>query len=273
MPEAMHESLTGGARDYDAPGGGNTVNSSSLGEASTEPSETSNASDDTTTTRASQAKRDWRSWAPLVSINLAESLTALEGTMTSTALPSIVDELGGGRLCIWIVNGYLFAIPCSDSWPTSSAAHFVLGSGVCAGANNVGTLIAGRVIQGIGASGTTVLTETINCGVVPLRERGKFLAIVMGMIFQGAALGSLFAGLTVQYSSWRWTLYLVLPVGGAALSALFFFLNVGYQKETNLATRISTIDWTGNVIFIASITSVLIGLSWAGVLHPWELAC
>ncbi|WDK20352.1 major facilitator superfamily transporter [Colletotrichum graminicola] len=267
MPEAMQESLPGGARDYDAPpGGGNTLNPSSLGEASPESSETPNASDDTTTTRVSQAKRDWRFWALLASISLAGLLTALEGTITSTALPSIVDELGGGHLYVWIVNGYLFAMTAMQPLfgqlanvfgrrrpMLVSTALFVLGSGVCGGANNVGTLIAGRVIQGIGASGTTVLTETIICDVVPLRERGKFLSIVMGMIFLGTALGPFFAGLIVQYSSWRWTFYLALP-----------------EKETNLAARISTIDWTGNVIFIASITSVLLGLSWAGVLHPWS---
>lgn len=156
-------------------------------------------------------------------------------------------------------------------WPMLiSTALFVLGSGVCGGANSIETLIVGRIIQGIGASGTTVLTETIICDVVPLRQRGKFLAIVMGMIFLGTALGPFFAGLIVQYSTWRWTFYLALPVGGAALLSLFFFLNVRYQKETNLATRISTIDWAGNVIFIAAITSVLLALSWAGVLHPWS---
>ncbi|RYO85825.1 hypothetical protein DL763_006927 [Monosporascus cannonballus] len=278
MPETMQESMTRGAEDDDAPGS-NTMNPSSEA-ASPETSETPETPE---TTHVAPAKRDWRFWALLSSISLAGLLTALEGTITSTALPSIVNDLGGGHLYIWIVNGYLFAMTAMQPlygqlanvfgrrWPMLiSTALFVLGSGVCGGANNVGTLIVGRIIQGIGASGTTVLTETIICDVVPLRERGKFLAIVMGMIFLGTALGPFFAGLIVQYSSWRWTFYLALPVGGAALLSLFFFLNVRYQKETNLATRISTIDWTGNAIFIVAITSVLLALSWAGVLHPWS---
>ncbi|RYO94912.1 hypothetical protein DL762_000346 [Monosporascus cannonballus] len=278
MPETMQESMTRGAEDDDAPGS-NTMNPSSEA-ASPETSETPETPE---TTHVAPAKRDWRFWALLSSISLAGLLTALEGTITSTALPSIVNDLGGGHLYIWIVNGYLFAMTAMQPlygqlanvfgrrWPMLiSTALFVLGSGVCGGANNVGTLIVGRIIQGIGASGTTVLTETIICDVVPLRERGKFLAIVMGMIFLGTALGPFFAGLIVQYWSWRWTFYLALPVGGAALLSLFFFLNVRYQKETNLATRISTIDWTGNAIFIVAITSVLLALSWAGVLHPWS---
>ncbi|RYP17902.1 hypothetical protein DL765_004221 [Monosporascus sp. GIB2] len=284
MPDTMQESLTRGAEDDDAPGS-NTMNPSSEA-ASPETSETAETSETPgtpATTHAVPAKRDWRFWALLGSISLAGLLTALEGTITSTALPSIVNDLGGGHLYIWIVNGYLFTMTAMQPlygqlanvfgrrWPMLiSTALFVLGSGICGGANNIGTLIAGRIIQGIGASGTTVLTETIICDVVPLRERGKFLAIVMGMIFLGTALGPFFAGLIVQYSSWRWTFYLALPVGGAALLSMFFFLNVRYQKETNLSTRISTIDWTGNAIFIGAITSVLLALSWAGVLHPWS---
>ncbi|KAK0386214.1 hypothetical protein NLU13_6051 [Sarocladium strictum] len=244
---------------------------------------TTSDSPETEPTNVTPAKRDWRFWALLVSISLAGLLTALEGTITSTALPSIVNDLGGGHLYVWVVNGYLFARTAMQPmygqlanilgrrWPMLGAtALFVLGSGVCGGATNIETLIAGPILQGIGASGTTVLTETIICDVVPLRERSKFLAIVMGIIFLGTALGPFFAGLIVQYSTWRWTFYLALPVGGAALVALFFFLKVRYQKETNLATKISTIDWAGNALFVAAITSVLIGLSWAGSVYAWS---
>ena len=156
-------------------------------------------------------------------------------------------------------------------WPMIIAtALFVLGSGICGGAKNIETLIVGRIIQGLGASGSNVLCEIIICDVVPLKERGKYLAIVMGFVFIGTALGPFFGGLIVQYSTWRWTFYLALPVGGAALVALFLFLKVRYQKEENLASKISSIDFAGNTLFVASISSMLLGLSWAGVLHPWS---
>ncbi|OAX80657.1 hypothetical protein ACJ72_05001 [Emergomyces africanus] len=271
VPNAMQQSLTRRAEDDNMSG------------RSTKDLSTEAATPETPDiTHVPAVKRDWRFWALLSSISLAGLLTALEGTITSTALPSIVGDLGGGHLYIWVVNGYMFSMTAMQPlygqlanvfgrrWPMLIAtALFVLGSGICGGTNNIGTLIVGRIIQGIGASGTTVLTETIICDVVPLRERGKFLAIVMGMIFLGTALGPFFAGLIVQYSTWRWTFYLALPVGGVALLSLFFFLNVRYKQETNLATRLPTIDWAGNVIFIAAITSVLLGLSWAGGLHPW----
>lgn len=84
----------------------------------------------------------------------------------------------------------------------ASTAFFTLGSGVSGGAHNIQMLIAGRLIQGIGASGITVLTEIIICDLLPLRERGKYLGIMLGLIGVGAALGPLFGGLIVEYSTW-----------------------------------------------------------------------
>ncbi len=131
-------------------------------------------------------------------------------------------------------------------------------------------LIAGRVVQGVGAAGITVLTETIIADLVPLRERGFYFSIVFGLIAFGTALGPVFSGLIVENTTWRWIFYLNYPVGGVALVMLFLFLNVKWNKETTLATKLTKIDWTGNVIFVMAVTSVLIALSWAGAVYPWS---
>ncbi|KAK7998428.1 hypothetical protein PG989_006468 [Apiospora arundinis] len=131
-------------------------------------------------------------------------------------------------------------------------------------------LISGRVIQGIGGSGISVLVETIICDLVPLRERGTYMAIVFGMISIGTALGPLFGGLIVTYSTWRWAFYLTLPIGGPALVLLFVFLHVNYDKSSTLATKLASLDWLGNAVFIGASSSVLIALSWAGGAHPWS---
>jgi MFS family permease len=70
-------------------------------------------------------------------------------------------------------------------------------------ASNIAMMIGGRAIQGIGASGIGVLCEIIICDLVPLRERGTYMGIVFGMVALGAALGPLFGGLLVSYSTWR----------------------------------------------------------------------
>lgn len=137
-------------------------------------------------------------------------------------------------------------------------------------ATNIGMLIGGRVIQGIGASGISVLGETIICDLVPLRERGTYMAAVLGMVALGTSLGPLFGGLIVRYSTWRWAFYMALPIGGPALALLFLFLNVNYDKSSTLATKLTRIDWLGNAVFVGASSSVLIALSWAGAEHPWS---
>lgn len=151
----------------------------------------------------------------------------------------------------------------------AATTTFVLGSGICGGASNMTMLIAGRVIQGAGAGGLAVLVEMIICDLVPLRQRGTYLALVFGMLSLGTALGPFFGGLIVDYSTWRWVFYLNLPIGSVALVLLVVFLKVRWNKDISYATRITSIDWAGNAIFIAAICSVLIALSWAGAVYPW----
>jgi EmrB/QacA subfamily drug resistance transporter len=227
-------------------------------------------------------KPSLRFWTIFIAVGFSGLLTALEATITSTALPSIIADLEGGDTYIWAVNGYLVAMTSLQPlygqlanvfgrrWPTIAAtAGFVLGSGIAGGANSMAMLIAGRVIQGIGAGGINVLCEILVCDLVPLRERGNYLAGMFGMIAVGTALGPFFGGLIVDNTTWRWVFYLNLPVGGVALVLLVLFLHVNYVKEKSLATSLGRIDWLGNLIFIGSISSVLLALAWAGAVYAW----
>ena len=87
------------------------------------------------------------------------------------------------------------------------------------------------------------------------------MAMVFGMISLGSALGPLFGGLIVSYGTWRWAFYLALPIGGPALVLLILFLHVNYDKSNTLATKLASLDWLGNLVFVASSSSVLIALS------------
>ena len=137
-------------------------------------------------------------------------------------------------------------------------------------ANNMASMIGGRAIQGIGGSGIGVLCEMIICDLVPLRERGTYLGMVLGMVGLGAALGPLFGGLLIRYSTWRWAFYMGLPIGGASLVLLYLFFHVKYDKSSTLATKVSKLDWLGNAVFIGATTPVLVALSWAGGKYPWS---
>ncbi|KAL9609533.1 MAG: hypothetical protein Q9167_005712 [Letrouitia subvulpina] len=233
-------------------------------------------------------KKTLRFWAIIVALSVTGLLTALEATITSTALPTIIDALGGASLYVWVINLYfltMYAPLCSLGITVSpdlanvfgrryplilATAIFTFGSGICGGASNIAMLVAGRAIQGIGAGGVNVLIEIVVCDLVPLRERGNYLGIIFGLVALGTALGPVFGGLIVQHTSWRWAFYLNLPVGGTALAMLVIFLQVNWQKETTIATKLRRIDFIGHSIFVASVVSVLIALSWAGTVYPWS---
>ncbi|KAH8703892.1 major facilitator superfamily domain-containing protein [Talaromyces proteolyticus] len=230
-----------------------------------------------------QTRKGLRFWAIMVVLALTSLLTSLEATVTSTVLPVIVADLGGGDNYIWVANAYFLTMAALQPmfgqlanvfgrrWPIIlSTVAFVFASGICGGASNMAMMIAGRAIQGVGGSGVGVLCEIIICDLVPLRERGLYMAIVFGMVSLGAALGPLFGGLIVSYSNWRWAFYMALPIGGPALVLLVVFLHVKYDKSMTLATKLSSLDWLGNAVFIGASTSVLIALSWAGGEYPWS---
>jgi len=137
-------------------------------------------------------------------------------------------------------------------------------------ATSMAMMIGGRAVQGIGGSGISVLCEIVICDLVPLRERGTYMAIVFGMVSFGSALGPIFGGLLVSYSTWRWAFYMALPISGVSLVLLVVFLRVKYDKSRTLAAKLSSLDWVGSAVFIGGSTAVLIALSWAGGQYAWS---
>lgn len=87
-----------------------------------------------------------------------------------------------------------------------------MGSGIAGSANNGVTLIAGRAIQGMGSGGINMIVDVIISDLVPLRERGNYMAVVLIVYFVGTAVGPYVGGAIVETTSWRWVFYINLPV-------------------------------------------------------------
>ncbi|KAF2271624.1 major facilitator superfamily protein [Westerdykella ornata] len=227
-------------------------------------------------------KRGFRFWCIIFSLCTTGILSALEGTVVSTALPTIIDHLGGGSLYLWAVNAYFLTSTVIQPLYGQTAnifgrryllifavAVFALGSGICGGASSMEMLIAGRAIQGMGGGGLTMLPNVIISDIVPLRDRGTYLAIIFLSITVGNGIGPFLGGVIVQSTSWRWVFYLNLPISGVVLVLLYFFLHVNFKHEP-IAAKLRRIDYGGNVLFIGSTVAILLALTSGGVQNPWN---
>jgi MFS family permease len=152
----------------------------------------------------------------------------------------------------------------------TAVSLLILGSAISGAATSGSMLIAGRSVQGIGGGGIGLLIELVVCDLVPLRERSKFMAIVMMTFSLGTSIGPFIGGIIVQKSSWRWVFYLNLPIGGVALGLLVVFLQVRYEKKMTLKDKMRRIDFVGNAILILSSVAILIALTDAGAKATWS---
>lgn len=161
-------------------------------------------------------------------------------------------------------------------WPTiGSIAMFILGSSISGGARSTSAIIAGRLIQGIGAAGITALTQVIVSDLVSVRDRGSYIGLVYAVAGIGSALGPPVGGAIVQYGSWRWIFWLSVPIGVVSLVLHFFFLHIvpvkGDAQPCTLKEKVlGGIDWVGNLILVGSVVSILVALSWANTRYPWS---
>ncbi|TGJ81690.1 hypothetical protein E0Z10_g7078 [Xylaria hypoxylon] len=224
----------------------------------------------------------WRLWAIIAGMTVALILTALENTAVTVALPVIVSDLNLGDNYIWFTNAFFIASAAIQPlvgqlsnifgrrWiMLTNVAIFTLGSGICGGANNAATMIAGRTIQGLGSGGITLLGDIIMSDLVPLRLRGNYLGAILSVFGIALTLGPFIGGSIVATTTWRWIFYLNLPIGGAALILLFIFLQVHYDDDAPLSQKLKRIDLLGNLVLVASVVSALFALAYAGSTYSW----
>ncbi|KAJ5200002.1 Major facilitator superfamily domain general substrate transporter [Penicillium cf. griseofulvum] len=227
-------------------------------------------------------KRGFQFWVIIFALCVTGLLGALENTVVSTSMPEIVRDLNIGDDYVWITNAFFFtsaavqplfgqlANAFGRRWLTIFiVAVFTLGSGICGGANSANMLIVGRAVQGIGSGGINMIVDVIVSDLVPLRERGNFIAIVLTVYSIGSSMGPFVGGIIVQRTTWRWVFYINLPVGGFALVLLFLFLHTNYQRETTFSERIKRIDYIGNFLIMGSTAAILCALTYGGSRYAW----
>jgi EmrB/QacA subfamily drug resistance transporter len=231
---------------------------------------------------ALQKKHSWRFWLVFASLCLISFISAVDATIVTIALPTITRAIGGEKDYVWVANSFLFAGTATQPFfgqisnifgrrhpMLASIVLFALGSGIAAGASSISMLIAGRTVQGLGSGGLFVLLDLIICDLVPLRDRGKYLGFMLSTAAIGTTIGPIMGG-GLATANWRWIFYLNLPISGIALIAMVFCLKVKYKREPTWKHSLRRIDYTGNAIFISSMTAILLGLVMGGSTYPWS---
>lgn len=167
-----------------------------------------------------RGRKPARFWMIIVALSLLAFISSLDAMIIGTALPTITAEVGGASVYVWIANCFVFAASAVQpligqladilgrKTPIAGCVVlFAVGSGIAGGATNPAMLIAGRTIQGVGAGGIYVLMDIIICDLVPLRDRGRWLALINAWAGVAAALGPVLGGALGQHN-WRWIFYL-----------------------------------------------------------------
>jgi len=214
---------------------------------------------------------------PIVAaLMLAMALAAMDSTIISTAVPQIVGDLGGFSVFSWLFAGYLLAVTVAlpvygklaDSFGRrpvllSGIAVFLLGSLLCAGAWNMPSLIAFRIVQGLGGGAIQGTVQTVAADMYGLRERGRIQAALSSVWATAAIVGPLLGGFLAGYANWRWIFLINLPVGAAAMALIMRHL-----RETVAHAR-HRVDWAGAVGLFVAGGPLLLALVQGGVAWPW----
>ncbi|RPA96175.1 MFS general substrate transporter [Choiromyces venosus 120613-1] len=209
-------------------------------------------------------------------------LAALDQTIITTAIPIIAAQFDSATGYTWIGSSYLLTsaafLPAwgklSDIWGRkpvllSAAIIFLIGSILCAAAQNLGMLLAGRVVQGLGAGGQLGLVNVTISDLIAVRERGVYLSYVGLTWAFASAIGPVLGGVFTEKVTWRLCFWINVPIAVLAMISLICFLHLQSPKIT-VKDGLKRVDWLGITLVASGTVLFLLGLEFGGVSHPWN---
>ncbi|MEU8884358.1 MDR family MFS transporter [Streptomyces hydrogenans] len=204
-------------------------------------------------------------------------LAALDQTIVSTALPTIVSELGGMEHLSWVVTAYMLASTAATPlWGKLGDQYgrkklfqvaiviFLIGSALCGIAQNMPQLIGFRALQGLGGGGLMVLSMAIVGDLVSPRERGKYQGLFGAVFGATSVLGPLLGGFFTEQLTWRWVFYINLPIGVVALFVIAAVLHIPVRSTRH------TIDYLGTFLIASVATCLVLVASLGGTTWAWD---
>jgi EmrB/QacA subfamily drug resistance transporter len=204
-------------------------------------------------------------------------IASLDQTIVSTALPTIVGDLGGLQHLSWVVTAYLLASTVvgplygklGDLYGRKQVLQvalvlFLVGSALCGLAQSMPQLIAFRAVQGLGGGGLIVVSMAVVGDLVAPRDRGRYQGLFGGAFGVSTVAGPLLGGFFVDNLSWRWIFYINLPLGALALAV------IATAFKARQTTERHRIDWLGTVVLAAGLCGVILYTSLGGTTYPWN---
>jgi len=216
-------------------------------------------------------------WQVLAGMIACLAMVFLDQSVVPVALPAIQSQLTMSELGLqWVLNSYLVIIAVliipagklADNYGhkkffMGGMIFFFIASCLCAVASNGILLIAGRVLQGLGAAMMMPASAAILTGIVPPQERGKMMGIYIAVASIFLAIGPMIGGLVTQYLGWRWVFWLNLPFIAFSL----FIINSATSTVQSAAhIQGQKVDWRGLTWLALSITPLVIALLQSSVL-------
>ncbi|WP_234983348.1 MDR family MFS transporter [Demequina sp. NBRC 110053] len=213
----------------------------------------------------------------LLSLMLSTALVALDATIIATASATIASELGAFEQVPWLFSAYLLAQAVSTplagrlsdilgrkSLIVAGIGIFLAGSVLCGAAWSMGALIAGRVLQGLGAGTVMPVAQTIAADIYSLEERAKVQGYLASVWAISAVVGPTLGGVFSEFVSWRWIFLINVPL--CALAAWMILRR--YHEAPREGAR-EPIDYTGAVLLASASTLLLFGLLEGGTTWAW----
>ena len=204
-------------------------------------------------------------------------LAALDQTIVSTALPTIVGDLGGLSHLSWVVTAYLLASTVSgplygklgDLYGRKTLLQiaivlFLIGSALCGLAQTMTQLIAFRALQGLGGGGLMVTTMAVVGDIISPRDRGRYQGYFGAIFGLATVIGPLLGGFLVDSLSWRWIFYVNLPLGAVA------FVVIGAVLSSAAEHVHHEIDYLGAAVLTAGLSAIVLFTSLGGTSYAWS---
>jgi EmrB/QacA subfamily drug resistance transporter len=208
---------------------------------------------------------------------LSTGLVAIDGTIIATAVPSIVQNIGGAAAFPWLFSVYLLvqavSVPVYSKLADTVGRKpviligiglFLLGSILCGFAWSMPSLIAFRVVQGLGAGAVAPMAITIAGDIYTVQERAKaqgYLASVWGI---ASVVGPTLGGVFSQFVSWRWIFYVNVPLSILAAVMIIRSLHENIEKTRH------RVDYLGATLVTVGLTAIILAVLEGGVAWPWD---